>query len=305
VATIVPSTGARTFVGFGIENQASPGVPVAITEYLPVDDHPSIDVNMGRKPLEVATGTLVIDKYLTEDGAESKGGFSFPLFHTIGQSLLASMGLSASGLVQAPQYLTIEVYRAGQSFIHSGMLPRSVKFELKSKQATKVTVEFDGIGRPTLADPSIDPTTYAWPADQPYVWGHTQPVLTIGGGSVASKFADNIEIDCMWDNQVFHGASGDTFPTLVVPGPVTVKGKVNILFTSIADYQSYITVGQTPGPMQFSVAQPGHSIVWDLPHVFYSAHKFSGGLKAPIVEECDWNAIAPDNAADLIHYTAA
>jgi hypothetical protein len=303
MATIVPGTGAKTYVGFGIENQANPGVPVAITDYIPTEDHPSINVNMGRKPLEVATGTLIIDRYLTEDAAESKGGFGFPLLHTLGQSLLASTGLSPSGFVSAPQYLTIEVYRAGQSFIHAGMLPRSVKFELKSKSPTKVTMEFDGIGPPSLADPSIDPVTHTWPADQPYVWGHTQPVITLGGGSVASKFADNIEIDVTWDNQVFYGANGSTFPTMIVPGPLSVKGKVHILFTSAADYASYITLGQTPGAMQFSTVQPGHSIVWDVPSAFYGDHKFSGGLKAPIIEEVSWNAIS--DSSNLLLYTAA
>src|SRR4051794_32848584 len=115
VTTFRPYIGAESYVGFALENQAAPGVPVAATEYLEVEaDGLSTKYNPRRENFKTAGGTLIVNRHLVEKNGEASVTLKFPLFTKQGQNLIGYSGLDGTGGLNRPQYVTLEFFRGGQ-----------------------------------------------------------------------------------------------------------------------------------------------------------------------------------------------
>ena len=289
--------GARVSLGWGAES--TPGTAVTPTEYIPVEtDQITLAYDPARKPVELGVGTLVIDQYITENDATVKGNIGYPLFATLGQGLIAAAGLTSGGIT-SPQSITVTVNRGTDAEVWAGLLPNNVKISHSSKGEAKVMIGFDGLAKP--AQGTAGTPSYA--ADAPYVWGHIQPFVLIGGGSTPQTHVDDLEVDVKMANVTFYGANS-SLPTDIIPGPITCTGKFTRLFTDWTEYTSFLSVGQTPGLVQFQWARPGHGVTIAMPNAFYSKADRKQPIKGAIVEDIEFGTTGL-GGGQLLTYTAA
>src|SRR5947209_7462502 len=126
VTTFRPYIGAESYVGYALETQTAPGVPVAATDYVEVEpDGLTAKYNPKRENFKTAGGTLVVNRHLVEKNGDVTVTLKFPLFTVQGQKLIAYSGLDATGGLGRPQYVTLEFFRGGKSRQFAGCLAKT------------------------------------------------------------------------------------------------------------------------------------------------------------------------------------
>lgn len=315
-------SGAQLYVGYGLENQTTPGVPVAPSNYLPVEaDQVNFTFDPGRVALELSTGDLYKDFIQVEYQAKGTGSLEYPLFPTVGQDLLGYCGLvsggtpgAATGALALPEYITFYIGRVAAEEVYPGCRCKMITVTATSTKPLMVKLEFEFVARPLVSGQGAPPAsgppylgdvtagTYglnqptfsaAYTQEVPYLWGGVSAVTLLS--TVSSVQMDTIEISISYELVSFYGNHGSNLPSELIPAGVTVAGKFTKLFTDPGEYNIFNEACSAVGPLDFNWTDTcnntSHAIEILLPKAFYKKQSFKNPMKGAITEDYEIGTI--------------
>lgn len=275
--------GSQIYIGWGAET--TPGTAFAGTPtYIPVDpDNVNFNFDPARQALKLGMGTVFNDFTAVELAAKGTGSVMFPLWGTLGQSLLAACGLGA-GPITLPGYVTIFVGRVNSMQVYAGCRAKQIEITGSNSKPWMVKVDFDFIARPTDQAIGSAPT---FANEKPLVWGDTQPAQL--PGTASAEDLDNIKVTVNFNQVPFYGNHGNNLPSELIPTDVEVTGSFTKLFDSSSEYDLFNAACMSPAQIFFGAATQCSggtaSFGLTMPHCVYTKDTFKNPLKQAITED--------------------
>jgi len=295
--------GSQIYIGWGPET--TPGVAYGGTPtYIPVDpDNVNFNFDPARQALKLGMGTIFNDFTSVELAAKGTGSVQFPLWGTLGQSLLAQCGLG-NGPITLPGYTTIFVGRVNSLQVYSGCRAKSIEITASNSKPWMVKIDFDFISRPTDRVLGIVPV---FVTEKPFVWGDTIPAQL--PGTVNAQDLDNIKMTINYNQVPFYGNHGNNLPSQLIPTDVEVMVSFTKLFDSSADYNLFNAACMLPANIFFGAnglcAGATNTVAFTMPHSVYTKQTFKNPLKGAITEDYDAVGLATTGASPLIYAVTA
>lgn len=306
MATMTKSTGKNSYVGWALEDQANPGVPVAATNYLPtIPDQTNIHFDPKRTVMEEASGTAFIDGDAVDLNGTATGDVHFYLRSTWGMDLLFAAAFADSGgaphvgTITRPRFLTLEIMRGGQSWQHAGCMASVIKLTAAQGAMPTVTITFMGLKKPVLIEPSAPSgiASLLAPSNDPGLgWRDFGSATLLAGGAGATSL-DQFNLNIALGTLEFPGNGGDGMPTDMIEGAAQVSGDFNRLFKDIAQWQALVDA--IKGPLSFGWTRSPDSIRFDMPNGIYLTDAPSTPLKQANQEKLTFHSLAPGGANPL------
>ncbi len=308
-ATFNPAGGAQTVVGFGVENQAAPGVAVPPTIFLAVDpDSLEGSFDPKRSTENLAVGSIFNKQRVTDKDGEVVGKVKVPLSDVAVMSFLAQCGFmdTLTGAaapythtmpITRPKFITLYIQRAGQCEVYAGMLCKGGKLTFNSKQVAYLEGDFEGIKRPADHAPLVP--VYL----QDYTYGATdlQPSQLQTDAAQTSVDVEDIEVSWMFTLDRFYGAGGNGLPTYLTPTEANVTAKATKIFRNADAYNAFRAAAPTPGLIKFGVGNtPARSVVLAIPGAFVPKHGWKTPSAGTVVEDFEFMT---DHAAAIVPLT--
>jgi len=308
-ATFNPAGGAQTVVGFGVENQAAPGVAVPPTTFLAVDpDSLEGAFDPKRSTENLAVGSIFNKQRVTDKDGEVMGKVKIPLSDVAVMSFLAQCGFmdtltgSAAPFTHTmpmtrPKFITLYIQRAGQCETYAGMLCKSGKLTFNSKQTAYLEADFEGLKRPADHAPLVP----VYVQDYTYGASDLQPSQLQTDAAQTSVDVEDIEITWMFTLDRFHGAGGGGLPTYLTPVEADVTAKATKIFRNADAYAAFRAAAPTPGPIKFGVGNTAaRSVVAAIPGAYVPKHNWKTPSAGTVVEDFEF---ATDHAAAIVPLT--
>jgi len=318
--TFNPAGGAQTVVGFGIENQAAPGVVVPPTTFLAVDpDSLEGGFNPNRSTENLAVGSIFNKQRVTDKAGEVTGKIKIPLSDVAVMSFLCQCGfmdtLTGTAVTPAttpatytapythtlamtrPKFISLYIQRAGQCEVYAGLLCKSGKLTFNSKQTAYLEADFEGLKRPADAAPLMPVFL------KDYTYGATdlQPSQLQTDLAQVSVDVEDFELNWMFTLDRFYGAGGGGLPTYLVPVEADVTAKATKIFRNADAYNAFRAAAPTPGLIKFGVGNtPQRSVTCALPGAYVPKHNWKTPSAGTTVEDFEY---ATDHAYAAVPLT--
>jgi len=306
MTVFAPSVGSQVIVGYALE--VTPGVAVAATDYIRVEEMPTLKWDPKRQGLETAGGSLIAEQEMVELDGSVKGDVIIPIRSNAGWKLLATLmvdtvtGTAAPythALVpRAPKSFTLYVQRGGNCLSYAGCTPEKLVLALNHTTPFKGTLSVTGLGVPTPA--ALLTPTFA--VDTVYTFSHLQPMLLLGNGATSQKDVDDLEVTIMFGNVERYGAGGAGMPTTIVPGIHTVEWKFSRLFRDDVEQTLFLTRMPASGIIQAQLVNGANQLTLKSGAAYYPTQDHKGAVKDAIVEDYTIKTL-PDATGNLISTT--
>lgn len=306
MTTFAAAVGSQIIVGYALET--TPGVAVAATDYVRVEEMPTLKYDPKRQGLETAGGSLVAEQEMVELDGSVKGDVVLPLRSDAGWKLLATLMVDAvTGTAapythaltpRAPKTFTLYIQRGGNCLVYAGCTPEKLVIMVKHTTPAKATLSVTGLKEP-VAGAALTPT---FAADAVFTFSHLQPMLLIGNGATSQKDVDDIEVDIMFGNVDRYGAGGAGLPTSIVPGVHTVTWKFSRLFDDDVEQGAFLTRMMAPGTVQLQFVNGSKQLTIASAKAYYDTQDFKGAVKDAVTEDYTCKTL-PDSNGNLVTMT--
>lgn len=306
MTVFAPSVGSQVIVGYALE--VTPGVAVPATDYIRVEEMPTLKYDPKRQGLETAGGSLIAEQEMVELDGSVKGDVVLPIRGDAGWKLLATLLLDAvTGTAapythtltpRAPKTFTLYIQRGGNCLSYAGCTPEKLVMMLNHTTPFKGTLSVTGLAEPVAAAL----LTPAFTVDQVFTFSHLQSMLLLGNGATAQKDVDDLEITIGFANVDRYGAGGAGLPTSIVPGIHTVEWKFSRLFRDDVEQALFLTRMMAPGIIQAQLVNGAKQLTIKSGAAYYPTHDVKAAIKDAIVEDFTIKTL-PDATGNLIGLT--
>ncbi len=306
MTVFAPSVGSQVIVGYALE--VTPGVAVPATDYLRVEEMPTLKYDPKRQGLETAGGSLIAEQEMVELDGSVKGDVVLPVRGDAGWKLLATLLLDVvTGTAapythtltpRAPKTFTLYIQRGGNCLSYAGCTPEKLVMMLNHTTPFKGTLSVTGLAEPVAAAL----LTPVFTVDQVFTFSHLQSMLLLGNGATAQKDVDDLEITIGFANVDRYGAGGAGLPTSIVPGIHTVEWKFSRLFRDDVEQALFLTRMMAPGIIQAQLVNGAKQLTIKSGAAYYPTHDVKAAIKDAIVEDFTIKTL-PDTTGNLIGLT--
>lgn len=306
MTVFAPSVGSQVIVAYGLE--VTPGVAVPATDYIRVEEMPTLKYDPKRQGLETAGGSLIAEQEMVELDGSVKGDVVLPIRGDAGWKLLATLladvvtGAAApythTFTPRAPKTFTLYIQRGGNCLVHAGCTPEKLVLMLNHTTPFKGTLSVTGLAEPVAAAL----LTPVFTVDQVFTFSHLQPMLLLGNGATAQKDVDDLEITIGFANVDRYGAGGAGLPTSIVPGIHTVEWKFSRLFRDDVEQALFLTRMMAPGIIQAQLVNGAKQLTMASGAAYYPTQSHKAAVKDAITEDYMVKTL-PDATGKLIGLT--
>ena len=301
-----PSVGSQVIVAYGLE--VTPGVAVPATDYIRVEEMPTLRWDPKRQNLETAGGSLIAGQEMVELDGSVKGDVILPVRGDAGWKLLATLMVDAvTGSAapythtltpRAPKTFTLYIQRGGNCLSYAGCTPEKLVLILNHTTPFKGTLSVTELGIPTPAAL----LTPVFTVDQVFTFSHLQPMLLLGNGATSQKDVDDIEVTITFGNVDRYGAGGAGLPTTIVPGIESVDWKFSRLFRDDVEQALFLTRMMAPGIIQAQLVNGTKQLTLKSGAAYYDMQSHKAAVKDAITEDYQCKTL-PDASGNLIGLT--